>query len=285
MKRGNTMNNQTTKATTKEKLTALFNERNRIIKWLDYNKNELSQSKDFEQVNFEIMQTISEIATYKTLVFLQTNNATKNTATENTETDRNEHGTTNTYGYDMSVKLLKTLYTDLAIFRNPNNLTDIFTDTADLIQESNAILTPYFIAPIPLNIDDVLYTKVLKNGNVRNYTAFQLSCKAIRKYITEQQQKQFKKISYVVGIADNGEQVTTTKRPKNDISGITATQRKYFIMSYNLTAIEQTAILNKLNGLSTTEQAEKMQVSKRTIERALKSAKEKISKADHRIKL
>ena len=277
---GNQMKNTNQTTATQNHLANLMQERNRLIEWHNRNAVILANCNEFESVNAEIMQTISEIATYKTLKFLMSNNATNNTATENTD-----NGTQNTYGYNMALRLFNSAYNDIKIMHNAEITTDILSDTADLIQESTATLTPYFTAPVVFSLDDIIYTKQLKNGNLKEYTAFQLACKTIRAYITAQDKKQYKKLAYVIGITDNGNQVTTTKRPKNDISDTTTEQQTAFIKRYRLTDAEQTAILNHINGKSTTETAEQMGVSKRTIERLLKSAREKIAKADNRIKL
>lgn len=161
-------NNQTTNATTnatQNKLQDLMQERNRIIEWLEYDTNELAQCGEFESINAEIMQTLSEIATYKTLKFLMSNNATHGTATETTD-----NGTTNTYGYNMALSLFNNLYNDIKLFRNPSITTEIFSNAADLVQESNKTLTPYFCNNVVFSLDDTIYTKTLKNGNIKNYT-------------------------------------------------------------------------------------------------------------------
>lgn len=264
---------------TAEKLQALYNERNAVIK-LCKTPQDFDECAELEEINAEIMQTIAEIATIKTLQFLQANNATKSTETE-TDATRN---TNKTFGYDMSVKLSKTFYNDVKLLHNPHNTTDIFSDCADLIQEAIYILVPYITAPVPLSPDDILYTHTQKNGNERSYNAFQLACKAIRSYISNQGTKQYKKLSYIVGFTDEGEQVTTTKRPKNDINDINENSKTQFFSKYGLTPFEQIALFDKLNGKSTTETATANNTSKRTAERALKSAKEKIAKADKRIR-
>lgn len=271
--------NQTTTNETQSKLIEMQTERNEIVNHLLKGLNYYT-FEDLQTVNGKIMQTLSEIATYKTLKFLMSNNATNGTDTEQTD-----NGTINTYGYNMALSLFNNLYNDIKIMHNTDILTDILTDSADLIQESNKALTPYFKSLVVFDLDDIIYTKALKNGNVKNYTAFQLACKSIRSYITNQDKKQYKKLAYCIGYTDNGTEVLTTKKPKNNIADIETESRQAFINKYPLTNAEQTAILNQLNGLTTTEIAEQMQVSKRTIERLLKSAKEKILKADKRIQL
>ena len=267
-------NNQTATANTQTALENLMQERNKMIDFLNCHFD------DFASINAEIMQTLSEIAAYKTLKFLMSNNATNNTATETTE-----NGTVNTYGYNMALTLFNNLYNDIAILNNAEILTDILTDGADLIQQAILTLTPFFNSPVQFSLTDTIYTKQCKNGNLKNYTAFQLACKSIRDYITAQDKKQYKKIAYCIGYTDNGTEILTTKRPKNDITDISTETKTAFIKQYRLTDMEQTALLYKLNGYNTTATANILNVSKRTIERALSSARQKIALADNRIKL
>ena len=267
-------NKTTTQTTgTKSQLEELMQERNTKL------QNGFTAS-ELEQINTELIQTIAQIATYKTLKFLLSNNATTTTATETTD-----NGQKQTFGFDMSMKLLQTLYNDILTVNNANT-DETITDAFDLVQTACETLTPYFCNNVIFNLSDTIYTRTLKNGNVRNYTAFSLACKSIRKYITDQTQtKTAKKLHYVIGYTDNGTEITTTKKPKNDITDIEQEHRTKMLNRYNLTEQEQTAILYLFDGLTTTETAEKMQVSKRTIERALKSAREKIQSTDKRIKL
>ena len=168
---------------------------------------------------------------------------------------------------------------------NPEIITDILTDSADLVQESNKALTPYFNNYIVFNLDDTIHTKTLKNGNIKNYNSFQLACKSIRAYITNQDKKQYKKLSYCIGYTDNGTEVLTTKKPKNDITNIEEEQKTAFISKYNLTTIEQDILLSVLNNCDYKATMEKLNISKDMFYRALKSAKEKILKQDKRIQL
>jgi hypothetical protein len=262
---------------TQKRLEDLQNQRNKLVPFVNGNQYFSSQ---FESINTEIITTIAEIACYKTLKLLMSKNATNSTETETTE-----NGQVNTYGYNMSLKLFNNLYNDIKMLHNPEIITDIFTDSADLLQVAKLTLIPYFNNIVVFGLDDVLYTHTLKNGNVKNYNAFQLACKSSRAYIQNQDKKQYKRLAYCIGFTDSGAEVLTTKKPENDITDIETESRKAFVNKYPLTNAEQTAILNHLNGLSTTESAEQMQVSKRTIERALKSAREKIQAIDKRIKL
>lgn len=241
---------------------------------------------DLEPINAEIVTTLAQIATYKTLKFLMANNATTTTATETTD-----NGQKNTFGFDMSMKLLQTLPKDISTIKNAIVLrkgkkSETLTDAIDLVQVASETLVPFFCSEIVFDLSDTIHTKTLKNGNVRNYTAFSLACKSIREYITNQQQnRQYKKLAYVCGYTDNGTEVLTTKKPKDDITDIDTDTRTAFLNKYHLTATEQTAIAEMLNGNTTTATAEKMQVSKRTVERLIKSAKEKILAQDNRIAL
>lgn len=265
-----TTNNTT--PTTKDRLNELMTERNNKIK-KGFNLS------DLETINTELIQTIAQIATYKTLKFLVSNSATTETTTE-----QNDNGQKASYGFDISLKLLQTLYNDICILKS-QNVTDTLSDAIDLVQVANETITPYIQSNVIFDLSDIVYTKTLKNGNEKNYTVFSLACKSIRKYITDQQQtKQYKKQYYCIGFTDNGTEILTTKKPDNDITDITETDRQKMLSRYNLTEQEQTAILCKFDGLSTTETSDKIQVSKRTIERALKSAREKIQAIDKRVK-
>ena len=237
-------------------------------------------TEQLNNINTELITIIAQIATYKTLKFLLSNNATTDTTTE---TDNN--GQTTTYGFDMAFNLLKTLPQDIKILSN-QMLEETVTDAIDLVQVATVEIIPYLTSMIQFNLNDTIYTKTLKNGNEKNYTLFALACKGIRKYITDQQQtRQYKKQSYILGYTDNGTEILTTKRPKNDISEITSNDKLKFLRQYNLTELEQKALYYKLNGLTTEQIAQHNNVSKRTIERLLKSAKEKIKAIDKRIKL
>lgn len=274
------MTNNTTNNNTKTNLEKLMQKRNTFLK----NGFDLC---DLEEINTELIQTISQIAAFKTLKFLAFNNATIST-----ETDTEQK---TSFGYNMSVELLKSLYFDIEKLRNATNeneaiqdvfITENLSDAIDLVQVASETIIPFICSTAQLKLTDTVYTKVLKNGNEKNYTLFSLACKAIREYITKQQQtRQYKKLAYVIGYTDNGTEITTTKRPKNDISDTDTETKQNFLNKYKLTEQEQTAILHLFDGLTTTETAEKMQVSKRTIERALKSAKEKILTKDKRIQL
>ena len=264
-----------TTTTTKDRLNSLMLQRNSMLQ----DENKWLWTEHLQTINTELITTIAQIATYKTLKFLMSNNATVSTETETTD-----NGNGNSYGFDMSMKLLQTLYNDLRLLNNTDT-TDILTDAVDLVQIASLEIIPYIQSTIIFNLSDTVYTRTLKNGNEKSYTVFSLACKSIREYITAQQHKQYKKLSYCIGYTDNGTEILTTKKPKNDISDTTETDRKNLLKRYDLTAQEETALLYLLNGLTTTETADKMQVSKRTIERALKSGKEKIKLLDKRVRV
>ena len=272
--------NQTSTNTTQSKLQDLMQERNKMIEWLQFDCNEIAQCGELAEINTEIIQTLSEIATYKTLKFLMSNNATNG---QNTETTDN--GQVNTYGYNMALKLFNNAYNDILMLNNPHIITDILTDTADLIQEAKTTLVPYFFNNAIFNLQDTIYTKTLKNGNEKNYNAFQLACKTIRAYITEQDKKQYKKIAYCIGYTDNGTEILTTKRPKNDIDDIGQEQRQKFVAKYNLTPLQAEILLDTINGKTVKEIADKMQVTPRAIQKALARAKEQIQAVDKRVKM
>ena len=108
----------------------------------------------------------------------------------------------------MSVELLKSLYFDIEKLRNATNeneaiqdvfITETLTDAIDLVQVANETIIPFICSTAQFNLSDTVYTKVLKNGNEKNYTVFSLACKSIREYITAQQTTQnYKKLHYVI---------------------------------------------------------------------------------------
>lgn len=273
------MTNNTNTNNTKATLENLMEKRNTLLQ----NGFDLCE---LEAINTELIQTISQIAAFKTLKFLAYNNATIST-----ETDTEQK---TTFGYNMSIELLKSLYFDIEKLINATNenetvqnifISENLSDAIDLVQVASATIIPFICSNAQFKLTDTVYTKVLKNGNEKNYTVFSLACKSIREYITSQQQtRQYKKLSYIIGYTDNGTEVLTTKKPKDDITDIESETRQAMLNKYKLTEQEQNAINYLFDGLTTTETAEQMQISKRTVERALKSAKEKIKTIDKRVK-
>lgn len=260
--------------TTQDKLHELMQQRNDLL-------TKGFSVQDLDAINTELVTTLAQIATYKTLKFLMSNNATVSTETEATDNGQN-----NSFGFDMSVKLLSTLPKDIKTLQAQLTDNETLTDAIDLVQVASEKLIPFICSTLVFNLSDTVYTKTLKNGNEKSYSVFALACKGIREYITSQQQtRQYKKQAYIIGYTDNGTEILTTKRPKNDITDISTHNKVQFLKRYNLTSQEQTALFNLLKGKTTTEIADYMQVSKRTIERAIKSGKEKIQAIDKRIVL
>ena len=212
------MKNQTTnnQPTTKERLSHLMQQRNDLIKWLNYDLADLEQCGDFNEINHEIITTLSRVATYKTLMFLVSNNATTDT---DTSTDTATQRTTDTHGYNLATSLLKTLYHDTQLIDH-NDTSDILTDCADLIQEASLALIPYFKNNVVFSLNDTIYTRVLKNGCEKSYNAFSLACKSIRDYISSHDKRQFKKLFYLVGYTENGTAILTTKKPIDTLEDI-----------------------------------------------------------------
>jgi hypothetical protein len=147
----------------------------------------------------------------------------------------------------MSVELLKSLYFDIQTLKNAENdafITETLTDAIDLVQVASEAIIPYFCNNVIFELSDTVYTKVLKNGNEKNYTVFSLACKAIREYITAQQTTQnFKKLHYVIGYTDTGKEITTTKKPVDTLENIELEKVKEFFVKCNLTTAQQEVIV------------------------------------------
>ncbi len=244
----------------RSKVENLFTERASAIR---------KKSTDLHEINTELCDILAKMATFKTLKFLISNNAATDAETT-TEQPKNN------YGYDMATELLKTLARDISIVDNQKT-NETISKAYDLIQTAKIVIWEILSQPIAINFDSIVYTKVLKNGNEKNYTLFSLTCKTIRKYIEDQKQtKQYKKLHYVIGYTDNGTEITTTKRPKNDITDIEQKTAIEFIKHCNLTATEQYVISMTLQGKTSEDIATAKQVTMRAVQKALKSAKQKI---------
>lgn len=269
---------------TQKRLEDLQNQRNKLIPFINGSKY---FSNQFESINLEIISIISEMSCYKTLKLLMSKNATirKETVITETETEETKNGKIDVHGFNMALTLYNNLYNDIKIMNNPEIITDIITDSGDLLQVAKLTLLPYFANPVPFKLSDTLYTITLKNGNVKNYNAFDLTCKSIRKYIDNQDKKQYKKMYYVEGYTESNTEVLTTKKPENDITDIETETKEKFVSRYNLTTIEENIILSVLNNCDYKATMENLHISKDMFYRALKSAKEKILQADKRIKL
>lgn len=267
MKKSNQTNN------TKEQLNIMHATRNAIIQELKRNPDSSYLNNRFTALNASILQSVSEIATYKTLSLLMSKNASNNTATATAE-----NGTTTTYGYNMSIKLLSTFTQDKKTLRDLNR-DSILTDCADVIQECITALLPFYNSKIALNLSTVIYTKVCQNGSEKSYNVFQFACKSIRAYINAQQQKQYKKQYYTEGYTDNGTEVLTTKRPKTDLTVIDEDKKIEFLEQFGtLTANEHNVLLLFINGYKLEQIATELNLSYDNVRKIMSRAKAKLPK-------
>ena len=265
MKKTNQTNN------TKEQLNILHATRNAVVQELKRNPESDYLINRFTALNASILQSIAEIATYKTLSFLMANNAGNNTATATAE-----NGSQSTYGYNMGVKLLSTFTEDKKTLHDLNR-DSILSDCADIMQECIAALLPFYSSKIALNLSTVIYTKVCQNGNEKSYNVFQFACKSIRAYINGLQQKQYKKQYYITGYTDSGAEVLDTKRPKTDLTVIDDDKKIEFLEQFStLTVNEHNVLLLFLKGLKLEQIAIKLNLSYDNTRKIMSRAKAKL---------
>lgn len=260
MKTTTTTTTNTRQATT-DRLNALMEKRNNLIKALEISAELFAD--DLDKTIHELCETISQIAVYKTLLKLSDG------AKDITQS-----------GADMCERLYRSFALDMRIYRTAD-LTEIYSDTFDLFTIAYIETWQYLKSTAPLTLNDTVYTKVLKNGNEKNYTIFQSACKEIRKYIhTWSKGDQYKKLHYVIGFTDNGEQVTTSKRPQDNLQGITAEDKKHLFNKYGLTAQQQDIMHLVINGEKADTISTLLNIPLRTVQDNIKKAKAKFTTAN-----
>ena len=250
------MTNQTnTREATTNRLNALMEERNNLIKALEH--TDIVQ-EHFNVTVHTLCETISQIAVYKTLLKLSDG------AKDITQS-----------GADMCERLYRKFALDMHIYRT-QDLSEIYSDAFDLFTIAYMETWQYLKTSAPLTLDDTVYTKVLKNGNEKNYTLFQTACKEIREYIHAWSKgDQYKKLHYVIGFTENGEQVTTSTRPQDNMQGITEQDKKRFFNKYGLTAQQQEILHLVVNGKKADTIAALLSMPLRTVQDNIKKAKAK----------
>jgi Fe2+ or Zn2+ uptake regulation protein len=221
------------KEETKNRLTALTKKRNEILHILenfaDITKETLTA--ELTETVQELCETMAQIAVYKTLFKLS---------------DSAKDITTN--GAKMCEKMYKDFTRDMATYRT-HNTAETYTDAMDLFNIAYMDIWQYLNGSAPLDLDTTVYTKVSKNGTEKNYTLFQYACKSIRESIHSwSKSDNYKRLHYIIGIADNGQQVTTSKRPQDDLTDIPENTKKAFFDKYGLTAQEQEIISLLIRG-------------------------------------
>ena len=249
--------NQTTN-NTNNNLNELINKRNELIKALEQHPNltELTELKN-RTIN-ELCDTLAQISVYKTLFKLS--DASKDISKS---------------GADMCARLYRSFADDMRIYRT-NDTNCNYSDAMDLYNIAYMQIWEYLHVSAPLTLSDTVLTVTNKSGNEKNYTIFQTACKSIREYIrTWSKSDNYKKIRYLIGYTENGEQVTTSKRPKDDINDINTDTIKSFFNRHNLTTREQEILSLYIKGENTDTIATLLNLNIRTIQRDIKTAKAK----------
>lgn len=258
------MTNQTTttntRETTRNRLNELAEKRNELLFILD-NFADITRETLTAELNatiHELCDTIAQIATYKTL--LKLSDGAKDISQS---------------GADMCADMLRSFPFDLRLYKN-NDITDIYSDSMDIYQTAYFEIWQVFRLTAPLTLNDTVYTRALKNGTGKNYTIFQLACKSIREYIHAWSKSQdFKKLHYVIGFTDNGEQVTTSTRPQDNLTDITEQDRKKLFNKYGLTAQQQDIIALVIRGEKADTISILLNIPLRTVQDNIKKAKAK----------
>jgi DNA-binding CsgD family transcriptional regulator len=233
------------KEETENRLNALMEKRNDLIKALEINADIFRA--DFENTVHELCETVAQIAVYKTLLNLANNVVSFNNITE-TETEKGKKQTITTSGADLCQELYYRFAYDMHLYKT-GDITGTYSDAMDLFTTAYMEIWKYLKSPAPLTLNDTVYTKALKKGAEKNYTLFQTACKEIREYIRAwSKSDNYKKLHYIVGFTDKGEQVTTSKRPQDDLADITAQDRKKIFNKYGLTAREQEVLHLVISG-------------------------------------
>jgi DNA-binding CsgD family transcriptional regulator len=235
--------NRTTREETTNRLNALMEKRNDLVKALeisDYFRTDLDKT-----VN-ELCETIAQISVYKTLLHLA-DSVTSFNATETTESNGHRQ-TISTSGAEMCEKLYRSFAHDMHLYKT-GDITDIYSDAMDLFTTAYVIVWSYLKSTAPLTLDDVVLTIPKANGNEKNYTLFQTACKSIREYIHEwSSTDSYKKLHYLIGYTESGKQITTIKRPTDTLTDIDEKTQTAFFNKYGLTAKEQEILRLVVNG-------------------------------------
>lgn len=255
----NQTNQTNTREATRNRLEALTKQRNELLKALEHTDIVKEQ---FNATVYELTETIAQIATYKTLLKLS-----------DSPKDISQSGA------DMCADMLRSFPFDLRLYKN-NDITNIYSDAMDIYQTAYFEVWQILRLNTPLTLDDTVLTRALKNGNEKNYTIFQVACKSIREYIHSwSKTDQFKTLHYVVGFTDNGEQVTTSTKPKDDLSDITDKDRNRLFNKHGLTAQQQEILKLVINGEKADTIATLLNMPLRTVQDNIKKAKAKFATA------
>ena len=254
------LNQTTTKQATTDRLTELMHLRNELLKALE---STALVKPLFDNTINDLCETIAQISVYKTL--LKLSDSPKDISTS---------------GSEMCSKLYRTFSDDMRIYRTKDT-TQNYSDAFDLYQIAYVEIWQYLNSSAPLTLADTVRTETLKNGNEKNYTIFQTACKEIRSYIHSwSKSDNFKKLHYLIGYTDKGEQVTTSKRPQDDVTDITEQDRKKTFNKYGLTAQQQDIISLVIRGEKAETIATLLNMPLRTVQDNIKKAKAKFTTAN-----
>ena len=270
--------NTNTKQETANRLANLMNKRNELITALETFPNlaELSESKN--AIVHELCETLAQISVYKTLRHLA-GSITSFSTTEQTESNGYRQ-TITTSGADYCDRLYNAFANDMHIYRT-HDLTAIYSDAMDLFTTAYMTLWQYLRTSAPLNFDDIVLTIPKKNGEEKNYTLFQTACKSIRESIHQwSKTDNFKKLHYIIGYTDEGEEITSSKRPKDDITDIDKATRTAIFDRYGLTAQQQEVIYLLAKGESTATISVLLNIPLRTVQDNVTKAKAKFTTAN-----
>lgn len=245
---------------TKNRLNDLVTRRNALVNALEISTDIFKPQ--FDEIVTELCETVAQIATYKTLLKLSDG------AKDITQS-----------GADMCQKMLYSFPVDMHIYRT-GDLTAIYSDAMDIYHTAYFEVWQILKNSVPLSLDDTVFTRQLKNGDVKNYTVFQVACKSIREYIHAWSKgDQYKKLHYVIGFTDKGEQVTTSKRPQDDLTDIDEKTKNRFFNKYGLTAKEQEIIKLKMQNKDAEEIAYLLNIPCVTVWKNIARAKAKFATA------
>lgn len=237
-------------------------------------RNQHRNTATAEEYNTKLLYNIAITATYSTLDYLIAHGATTETATADINEPKKRQAP---FGYNMALKLRQDLPQDINTLTY-QKLDNTYSNSIDLIQEVATALLPFVRLDIDIEKDTVIYTKILKNGNEKNYTLFSLACYTVRQYMTAQAQKQYKKQYYCIGFTDNGTEILTTKKQKTTCENISTATKQNILNRYQLTAKQQKVIILYADGLNVEQIANTLQISfedaKKTLYRAKKQIKE-----------
>lgn len=177
--------------------------------------------------------------------------------------------------------LLSTIYFEYSVFKYWK-LDETFGDNIPLYDIAYTTAYTFLNKPIQLNFDDIVFTKTLKNGREINRNLYQHIKQQVFDDIHNwsiSATENYKTLHYVTGITDEGKQVTTSKRPQDDLTDIDETAKKQFCKKYNLTAREQETILLFIQKKTVQEIAIELNITDVTAYQTLDRAKKKFTTA------